>query len=313
MTAKSSLLILSRLDERNFLTLAIQGFLLDCRVRGLSQKTIAFYDEGLRGFAQFCESRAIQRVTQVTPDELRLYLLHLQERGRNAGGVHAAYRAVRAFLNWFARECEPEGWENPASKVRLKRVMPDPIEGVSLEAVERMLATCGSDFLGVRDRAILLCLLDSGARANEFLSLRLGEIDPVTGRFYIRKGKGGKGRFAFLGKEACRALRGYLRLRRDDCDYVWVNVNGGALGIQGLRAMLRRRAKQAGLEETPSPHDFRRAFALECLRNGMDVYSLQRMMGHSDLSVLRRYLAQTEGDLQEAHRRASPADRLKGR
>jgi site-specific recombinase XerD len=57
-------------------------------------------------------------------------------------------------------------------------------------------------------------------------------------------------------------------------------------------------------------HAFRRAFALASLRGGMDVYSLQRLMGHADLSVLRRYLAQTEGDLQAAHQKAGPVDRL---
>ncbi|NLF02023.1 MAG: site-specific integrase, partial [Anaerolineales bacterium] len=60
----------------------------------------------------------------------------------------------------------------------------------------------------------------------------------------------------------------------------------------------------------PTLHSFRRAFALACLRNGIDVYSLQRLMGHADLSVLRRYLAQTEADLQQAHAQGGPVDRL---
>ena len=76
-----------------------------------------------------------------------------------------------------------------------------------------------------------------------------------------------------------------------------------------LRGLLRRRAQLAGIEKIPTPHDFRRAFALVMLRNGVDVFALQKLMGHSDLQVLRRYLAQTDQDVQIAHMRGSPVDR----
>ena len=83
---------------------------------------------------------------------------------------------------------------------------------------------------------------------------------------------------------------------------------GERLARSSLREILRRRSRDAGLAETPSPHDFRRAFALQMLRNGSDIFALQRLMGHSDLSVLRRYLAQSDQDIQAAHMRASPVD-----
>jgi len=71
---------------------------------------------------------------------------------------------------------------------------------------------------------------------------------------------------------------------------------------------LRRRAELVGLKDIPTPHDFRRAFALIMLRNGVDIFALQKLMGHSDLQVLRRYLAQTDQDIQAAHLRGSPVD-----
>ena len=77
---------------------------------------------------------------------------------------------------------------------------------------------------------------------------------------------------------------------------------------EALRCMLRRRAQLIGLKEIPTPHDFRRAFALTMLRNGVDVFALQKLMGHADLQVLRRYLAQTDQDMQAAHMRGSPVD-----
>lgn len=92
--------------------------------------------------------------------------------------------------------------------------------------------------------------------------------------------------------------RGDLRLQ----DLLWVTKDA-------TRQILRRRAEHRGLP-APGLHSLRRAFALTCLRNGVDLISLQRLLSHPDLSVLRRYLAQTEADLQEAHRQGGPVDRL---
>ena len=83
--------------------------------------------------------------------------------------------------------------------------------------------------------------------------------------------------------------------------------NGARLGYGGLVHILKSSAKEAGVP-VPGAHDFRRAFALNCLRNGVDIYSLQKLMGHADLQVLRRYLKQTNQDLCEAHRKGSPVD-----
>ena len=73
--------------------------------------------------------------------------------------------------------------------------------------------------------------------------------------------------------------------------------------------IMRRRANQAKVE-TPELHAFRRWFALSCLRAGMNVYSLQELMGHADLQVLRRYLKQTNQDLKDFHNRVNPVDNL---
>lgn len=80
------------------------------------------------------------------------------------------------------------------------------------------------------------------------------------------------------------------------------------LSYWGLNQILFRRAKQAGIPK-PGLHDFRRAFAINFLRNSpKEIYSLQHLMGHADLQILRRYLKQTDEDIAAAHRRASPVD-----
>jgi len=224
------------------------------------------------------------------------------------------FRALRALVNWFGYEYEPEGWRNPLDRVRAPKVPQRLIEPVPLADVAAILEVCPTTTeLGCRDRAILLALLDTGCRASEFLDLCLGDVDPFTGACQVRRGKGDKSRSVFLGETAREALRGYLDLRQahDPLAPLWATRGGTRLSYSGLREIVRRRARKAQVP-APSIHGFRRAFALGCLRRGMDIFSLQRLMGHADISILRRYLAQTHDDLLVAHRRHGPVDGLLG-
>ena len=85
-------------------------------------------------------------------------------------------------------------------------------------------------------------------------------------------------------------------------------AEAAGLAYLGLRSLVLRRARGAGLEP-PALHSFRRGFALEMLRAGADLLSLQRLMGHADLSLLKRYAKQNADDLRAVHALASPVDR----
>lgn len=231
----------------------------------------------------------------------------LDDRGHNPGGIHACFRAVKTFLLWWEDEIEPEGWVNPIRKVKAPRNQTPILEPVKITEVEALVDTCENTPIGKRDKAIILCLLDTGARAAELCNMRLEDIDSVFRSIFIRKGKGCKPRTVFLGKKTRKALRQYIRARDDNSDFLWVTNTGTRLTYWGLRQIIRRRAEKTNIP-APKLHDFRRAFALQCLRNGVDVYSLQRMMGHADLQVLQRYLAQTTEDISQAHRIGSPVD-----
>lgn len=288
-----------------------EAFLRDRKAQSKTDGTIKYYRDRLRSFLTFCETRALARMGEITADELRAFLLYLQDSGHNTGGVHSSYRALKAFLNWFEDEAEPPNWKNPIKKVKAPKLAQALLEPAALADVEALIKVCSDDFLGLRDAAIFITLLDTGARAAELLALDLSDVNLVTGEVSIRHGKGDKGRTVFLGKAARKYLRRY-QTAHPGGGAVFVTQAGERLTYDGLRGVVARRAKAAGIEP-PKIHAFRRAFALNCLRAGMDVYSLQRLMGHADLQVLRRYLAQTTDDLQAAHGKFAPGDRLKRR
>jgi len=250
-------------------------------------------------------------VSQITPTFLRQYLLYIEGTGHNPGGRHAAYRAIRTFLFWYEEEVEPEGWSNPIRKVKAPKVPIEPIEPVSIETVSKMIKVCErGTFTGDRDTAILLCLLDTGARATEFLDINIEDVNQTCGDILIRQGKGSKPRIVYIGKQSRKALRRYLKHRKDHNPALWVShprFDLERIKYDGLRGIIRRRSLDADVV-APSIHDFRRAFALSMLRNGTDVFTLAKLMGHEGITFLQRYLKQTNQDTEEAHRRAGPVD-----
>ena len=105
-----------------------------------------------------------------------------------------------------------------------------PLEPVELEDVSALVKTCKSgSFLDYRDKALLMFLLDTGARAREVLQIDIQDVDLVSGATFIQRGKGGKPRTVFLGKASRKTLRTYLKHRQDYHPALWVTDEGDRL------------------------------------------------------------------------------------
>lgn len=293
----------------DFLDVWLEAFLVDRKAQNLAAGTVIFYRKKLLLLSEFCQTQAITQVCQLTPDVLRRWLMWLESQGHNPGGIHACYRTFKAFIRWYWEETDQPG-KPPTAKVKAPKVAIEPLQPAELADVERLIKACGADVLGLRDKAVFLALLDTGARASEFLSIDLEDIDLANGAVLIRQGKGRKPRTVFLSQMTRRAVRSYLKNRQDDNAALWLTEAGERLRYGGLRTMLERRARQAGIQP-PTLHAFRRSFAINMLRAGVDVFSLQELLGHADLQVLRRYLKQNTDDLRAAHSIGSPVDKLR--
>ena len=155
-------------------------------------------------------------------------------------------------------------------------------------------------------------LIETGLRATELIKLNIEDISFENSSILVKMGKGRKPRTVFLGQKTRKVLRAYIKARNSVQELqgqpaLWVTKQGDRMEYWCLNEILKRRARSANIEK-PELHGFRRAFALNFLRNGGDIYTLQKLMGHSDLQVMRRYLAQTTEDLQAAHNKFSPVD-----
>jgi integrase/recombinase XerD len=166
-----------------------------------------------------------------------------------------------------------------------------------------------------RDQAIILTLLDSGIRASEFSCLRIPDFDPKRGQLEIRHGteggaKGGKGRAVYLGKTARHAVWRYLAEREDGQEGdapLFIVRRGRPFNPSSLRHLIKSIASRADVKDA-YPHKFRHTFAITYLRSGGDVFTLQSLLGHGSLDMVRHYARIAQVDVEHAHRKASPVD-----
>lgn len=288
------------------------AFIYDRQAQNLADGTIQFYRTKMNLLIRFLESLGISKITDITPQTIRSYLVFLEEKGHNPGGVHTAYRTTKTFLNWWEAEAEPQNWRNPIKKVRAPKVPEEILEPVKPNEALKLLSVCDTkSFLGLRDCAIILTLMDTGVRASELVSMTRKDLDLSNGKIVIRKGKGNKFRIVFISDKTRKVIQRYLEERSDFKSFLWITNKGTQLTYSGLRQIIRRRSKDADINP-PSLHSFRRYFALQMLRSGVDIFSLQKLMGHADIQILRRYLQQTEEDIRSAHRLGGPVNNLLG-
>jgi integrase/recombinase XerD len=221
---------------------------------------------------------------------------------------------LKTFYRWLLAEGDIEA--NPMLRLKAPRVPEQALDPVPPDTVRAMLDTCDKGLLGLRDRALLLALCDTGARANELLSVNLADVDLASGAILLRVTKAKRPRVVFLGKRARKAALAYLRAsprkgQSGAASPLWLTDEGSRLTYWGLRQVLRRRALKAGVK-APSAHAFRRLFCLQSLRDGMNVLAVQALAGHADLSTTRRYVKWALSDLAEQHAAHSPGDKLLG-
>lgn len=164
----------------------------------------------------------------------------------------------------------------------------------------------------VRDRAMIMCLLDTGLRASELCALQMRDYDRRQRELRVRHGKGDKEREVYLGESAGAALETYLAERRMTPQaWLFVTRRGGPLDRNQVRHLVIRLADKAQVAGA-NVHRFRHTFAVSFLRNGGNVFALQRLLGHESMATIRIYVQLAQDDLRAAQLAASPADRWFG-
>jgi site-specific recombinase XerD len=289
---------------------AVRLFIRRSEGKGLSPRTVGFYRERLGIFLRWLET---QRLPATEPGDVPAAAIReflAQEKARtSAATARHGFVALSAFYNFCGREGMVKA--NPMRQVEKPKAPVRLIAPLSEDEIAALLAACGRGFAGARMKALLVLLVDTGLRASEVCGLRLCDLDLDEQAVKVAAAKGGRERIVPFGLAAKTALMDYLARRGElpGQGRVFVNCYGGDLTPRQLHKALADHAKRAGVRNL-HPHRLRHTAAVMFLRNGGDAFTLQRMLGHADLTMTRRYCALADTDLRLAHRAASPGDRF---
>ena len=312
------------------LSRAIDGFLLHKQAEGRSPRTIADYRVCLRKLRTFTNDPPL---ADVDLPQLRRFFAHLAKAQHTPDGIAPRgthklsdktikniHAAISSMYTWLIQENLHAG-PNPMRRIARPKPALPPIDPLTQDQVVALIAATrqtsawhnrptvtSQRHTARRDRAIVLLLLDTGLRASEVCNLRLDDYDQSTGHLTVRRGKGNKGRTVRVERSTASALWRYLSERPDlepDAPLFANSRTGGKLSRHALGRLLKRLGRRAGVADV-YPHRFRHTFAIEFLRNNGDIYTLQQILGHTSLDMVRRYLKIVQTDLDQKHRTASP-------
>ncbi len=306
------------------LSTAIQGFLLFKQGEGLSRNTINTYRLHLHYLEVYCND---MEVSEVTSTDILRFLNYMRtdhepkrwngnKKPLSAQTIRNIWVALRSFFTWasHALQIADVMQQVPVPKATNAERVP-----FKAEEVKRLLKVVAPKraqrkrytnhyIQMLRDQAIVLVLLDTGLRANELCQLDVGDVSLTTGKISVR-GKGGKHRYVYLADLSKRALWQYLAERETKADEpLLLTINSRRLSRYWLRKLLSQIGEKAGVDNV-YPHRFRYTFAIQYLRNGGDIFTLQMLLGHSSLKMVRYYAKLADVDASSTHSFASPVDR----
>jgi site-specific recombinase XerD len=262
--------------------------------RAASPLTITSYRSDIRDFVAYLQGQGVlPEPDQVTHSLLRGYLVHLTRRGLKPATRARRIHALRSLWR-FLEEAELVS-DNPCRRLSIpKREKSLPAYLIPEECEALLLATGDQHYatLAARDRAALSVLVYCGLRRAELLKLQVGDVSLEERTLRVVRGKGGRSRLVPLVAPVVEALAQWLEVRpRVSHDWLFTGRDGRALRIHGLNDLFRRAAKAAGLDRPGvSLHTLRHSFATMLLHSQVDLFSLQKLLGHASIESTALYL-----------------------
>ncbi len=303
---------------------ALVAYRTYARAEGKSPKTIAWVVSSVGYFAEFLGPNQ-QGIATITGNDLRRFIIALQDRPKyanhpynrplpaklSAQSIETYCRAIKAFFGFLKREGFIEN--NVMARVRMPKVPEVVIPTFSEKELAKLLSqTNRGTNGGFRDYCLLLTLIDTGIRLSELANLKAGDIDYEQNLFRVM-GKGLRERFVPFGRRVAKALMKYQMKCRPEpvgTDNFWLRRDGQPLSPQRIQKLITAYGEKAGLKRCCA-HKLRHTSSVMYLRNGGDVFSLQKKLGHRSLVMTRHYSNLADSDVRAQHLRYGVADRLK--
>ena len=262
---------------------------------------------------KFLEDEDISR-NEMTRDLFREYISWmLYEQGLSPVTVNVRIRTLRAFL----RFCYKEGYiQKPIHEdLKILKTPQDLIESFTAEEIRQLLSVIDKEsYTGFRDALIIQFLLDTMVRVSELVAIRRENVHFDDGfvKLEATETKTRRARHVPISDRTITILKEYLKETKEiESEYLFLTYEGKPLSADTVRWSLRQIGEAAGItNKRVSPHTFRHTGALMYVMNGGDPFSLQKILGHSDMSMTRKYIQMTDMDVKAQHNMFSPLNRI---
>jgi len=274
--------------------------------KGLSKNTVEAYSRDLALFQKFIVPKN-KRLNSFSKADILDFLNKVKDEGYSAPSICRFISSIRGLCRYMMiekiiREDPSENLQSPKKWDRLPKAL-------SFEDVMTLLDSRTDSPAFLRDSAMLELLYSSGLRVSELVSLKVGNINFEAG-FLRVMGKGSKERVVPINARALKKIKEYIRelrpaiLKKRRSDYLFVTNRGSAMTRQRFWQTIKKSGNQAGIKL--SPHTLRHCFATHLLEGGADLRSVQKMLGHSDISTTQIYTKVSTDRIKKVYREHHP-------
>lgn len=278
-------------------------------VKKSSTNTVLSYRRDLVKFNKFMEEQGITEVSKMNMTNLNSYMLYMEKSHFAPSTISRNVATLKAYFGFLYRD----GYigADPTRELKAPKIEKKIPTILSIEEVELILNQPSTmTRKGLRDRAMLELLYATGIRVSELVSLKLSDVNLNASYIYCQDVN--HERIVPFGSVAKEALQVYIdearpaMLGSDDEEILFTNCNGTPMSRQGFWKLLKKYAKNAGIEADITPHTLRHSFAAHLVANGADLKSVQEMMGHSDISTTQIYARMNHRRMKDVYAKAHP-------
>ncbi len=278
-------------------------------VKKSSMNTVVSYRRDLIKFNKFMETQGVTDVQRVNPTNLNSYMLHMEKEKFATSTISRNVATLKAFFGYLYRA----GYigTDPTIQLKAPKIEKKMPEILTPKEVDLLLSQPSMKTnKGIRDRAMLELLYATGIRVSELISLKLSDVNLSAS--YIHCQDLNRERIIPFGSMAKNILKVYVREARPAMvdneaeEVLFTNCNGTPMSRQGFWKLLKKYAKNAGIQTDITPHTLRHSFAAHLVANGADLRSVQEMLGHSDISTTQIYARMNNRRIKEVYSKAHP-------
>ncbi|TYQ18298.1 UNVERIFIED_CONTAM: integrase/recombinase XerD [Acetivibrio alkalicellulosi] len=289
-----------------------EDFLKDKTLEGLAPRTLNDHKRHMEYFKSYTTVN-IENQSIVDRQMLKNYIYFmLHEKQFKPCTINLRLRTLKCYLAWLHNNGHLK--ENFAVGITLVKVPQDTIQPLNRNEIKKMLNSCDTNtYSGFRDFVIMLTILDTGIRINELCETRIEDVDTKNRLLRVRAevSKTRIERVLPLSKQTSSLFKQLIDIANDNsCEYVFNSNNGVKINTDYIIRNFQRHGKRANVEKRCTPHVWRHTFAVEAVKKGMDVFTLQRILGHSNIQTTRQYVQMQTSDIQQKHSEAGILERF---